>query len=124
MADEPALDDALRRIDLLVRTVMRLHSVIFGTHRDLIAADAADDGSRALLSESVAISLDQLPTIVAEVRDLAFDIEAARLFDSSTSDVSAPDVAQRMARVEAQLVVMVRRQNEIADALDARLDER
>lgn len=102
-------------------TITRGHVAIFELHRWLVERGLADQGTRALLDESVQIATDQAPTAARDTRQAVFDDALHRLLDPAASPVT-PGAARTVERAEDRLRSFARRQQVIAVELGRRTD--
>lgn len=117
----PNEDDPLGFAEALLGVVSRAHVAIFRLHQTLVELGVADDGSRALLDESVQIALRSAPATLRGARHALFDEAIEQLLQPSAAELS--EAAQVLiSETERTLRVLVRRQEQIADELRKRID--
>lgn len=114
--------DPLGRVDSLVETISAAHLAIFRRHRRVVDAGRADAEIRALLDESAAAALTLAPDAIRHARDLAYELTINELL-GPVSDETWEALRDAVERAEAGLRELLRRQQQIADLLSARLEE-
>lgn len=115
--------DPLATVDSLLEIITLAHAAIYTEHRRLIDLDADDDESRRLLDESAEIALLQAPSAGRRARELASEWGARQLLDPSSAASALAATEKETARAERALRRLLRRQEEIAAKLRARLEE-
>jgi hypothetical protein len=115
--------DPLASVESLLEIITLAHAAIYTGHRHLVDLGVDDDDSRRLLEESAGIVFDEAPTAGQRARELASEWGARQLLDPTSAPAALAAAESEAARAEAALRQLLRRQEEIAASLRARLEE-
>jgi len=115
--------DPLAIVESLVEVITLAHAAIYTEHRRLTDLDADDDETRRLLDESARIVLSDAPKAGQRARELASEWGARQLLDPASAAAALTATKEEALRAERALRRSLRRQEEIAAQLRARLEE-
>lgn len=114
--------EPLARLDLLLSAARLAHEVIFDLQNELTARGAAGEATSALLRESAAIALEELPAVLAEARRLAARWQEQSVLDPDEAGRTVNALQAELDRAEPRLQALRGRQRRIARDLQSRLD--
>lgn len=114
---------ALEQLDRHFAAGMIAHGYVANVHRELAALGLANAQTLALLHESAAIILEEMPAVVGGLRELGRELTTQELLDPVAADATRRKVAAVFTRVEPELRALRRRQDEIAATLRDQLDD-
>lgn len=120
MADQPR---ELQDPDRYFAAGTLAHAFSADVHRELAALSQADDQTLALLHESAAIILEQMPDLVRDSGTLAAELGAQALLDDpAAAETTRSRLGDAFSEIEPALQTLRRRQDEIMATLRDRLD--
>ncbi len=114
MTDRPG---ALERLDGYFGAARIAHEYISDLHRELVELDAADEHTRELLHESVAVTLERMPTLTRRLRTLEREWAEHELLDPLTAERTIRRLEDDLAEVMPAIAELRARQNQIAAKL-------
>jgi len=91
--------------------------------RRLVELDAAGEHARTLLAESVAITLTDMPALIADLRALGAQWSEVELLDPANLDSVTHAIQLRFAELGPELEALTARQDEIVAELVALLGD-
>lgn len=115
-----ATPDPLRRVEALMDIIAEAHAAIFTAHRQMVTAGHDDEHARDLLRESANLTMRKAPRVARVARSAAQDHAIAQILDPETPATDA-GLSEAIAAAERTLTELLRRQQEIADELVARV---
>jgi hypothetical protein len=114
MTDRP---QPLERLDGYFAAARIAHEYISDLHRELVELDAADEHTRELLHEPVAVTLERMPTVTRRLRALEREWAEQELLDPLTADRTIRRLEDDLADVMPAIAELRARQNQIAAKL-------
>ena len=120
MADRP---EELELVDRYLRAARNAHLYAFRVHRQLVELDVDPDHIRALLAESAAIVLQEMPALTRDWRVLEREWFETELLDPANLDRKTRALKARFGELGPALETLRARQEEIVADLVDLLDE-
>lgn len=114
--------DALEDLDAYFAAGTIAHDYVANVHRNLAALGSSSPQTLALVHESAAIILEEMPALVGRLRELGREVETQELLDPSAAAATRDKIAATFAEVEPELRALRKRQDEIARTLREELD--
>jgi hypothetical protein len=106
----------LQLIDQYVAGATIAHEYAFGLHHKLVEAGAADDYTRKLVRESLAVALE-LSAVARRVRDLELEWSEQELLDPPAAARTAKRLEERVAKLAPEFAVLRERHKRIVSEL-------
>ena len=114
---------ALEQLDGYFAAGMIAHGYVANVHREVTALGQASAQTLALVYESAAIILEQMPALARGLRNLGREYATQELLDPIEADATRRKIGAVFARVEPELRALRKRQDEIAGTLRDQLDD-
>lgn len=93
------------------------HEYVSDLHRELVACDAADEHSRALLRESAALTLERMPELIRRLRPLEREWAEQELLDPLAAAQTIERLESDLTEIMPTITGLRARQDEIAAEL-------
>lgn len=110
------------RVDEALAASFIAHEAIFDMHRELVGGGQHSDTASELLAESAQITLERLPEVTKEARQLSDRWSEQSVLDPSAADETLAELGAELDRIEPELAAGLKRLREIASRLGDLLD--
>jgi predicted metal-dependent hydrolase len=115
--------EPLERLDGYFAAARIAHEYISDMHRELVELDAADEQSRELLHESVAVTLERMPTLTRRLRALEREWAEQELLDPPAAERTIMRMDGDLAELMPAIAELRARQDQIAVQLLDRVSQ-